>query len=142
MTPRHPLVHDRPPPSCRAGAIFLLIVLACGTAPVAGADPAPPDSVTTRAGDDPVPVPNPPSPALRPPMDGVFRADRVAHASFALAIGTGVGLSSREPAIGAGTVIALAVAKELLDDRFDRGDLAAGAVGAGLAWLVVAALTR
>jgi hypothetical protein len=141
MTPSHPLVHDRPPP-CRAGAFLLLIVLACHAAPVAGADPAPTDSVSARAGEVTDSAPTAPPPALLRSTGGVFRADRVAHASFAFAIGTGVGLSSREPAIGAGTVLALAVAKELLDDRFDRGDLAAGAVGAGLAWIVVAALTR
>ena len=73
---------------------------------------------------------------------GGIRADRLQHTSLALAIGVGVGLSSREPAAGAGAAVTLAIAKELMDDRFDRGDLAAGVAGAALAWLVVAALTR
>lgn len=142
MTPRHPIVPDRRTPlSRRVGAIMLLILLACGAA---GADPTSTDSLPAPPGGTSAPstIAGAAPSALHHPMGGVFRADRVVHASFALAIGTGVGLSSREPAIGAGTVIALAVAKELLDDRFDRGDLAAGAVGAGLAWLVVTALTR
>ena len=71
-----------------------------------------------------------------------FREDRIAHASLALGLGVGIGMLSREPAVGAGTVIALSLAKELSDHDFDRGDLAAGAVGAGIAVLIVAALTR
>jgi hypothetical protein len=120
--------------SPRLPLLVLLLLLPCG---LAAADPGATDSVSTPA-DTPSVAPV----ALHPPLEGLVRADRVAHASLGLALGVGVGLASREPAVGTGTTLALAVAKELLDDRFDRGDLAAGALGAGLAWLVVAALTR
>lgn len=141
MTPRSPLVPVRMAPRASAlGMSLVLVVLACVAFRAAGADPAPVDSVAARGGGaSPATAPSPP---FHPPEGGLFRADRVAHASLAFAIGTGVGLSSREPAAGAGAVLVLAVAKELLDPRLDRGDLAAGAVGAGLAWLLVAALTR
>lgn len=119
MSPRLPLL------------VPLLLLLPCAAA---GADPGASDSSSVPAGAAAV--------ALHHPLEGLVRADRVAHVSLGLALGVGVGLASREPAAGAGTALALAVAKELLDDRFDRGDLAAGAVGAGLAWLIVAALTR
>jgi hypothetical protein len=89
-----------------------------------------------------VPAPVAAPPAFRRVLDGAFRPDRIAHASVALAIGAGVGLASREPAAGAAGALSLAVAKELLDDRFDRGDLIAGTVGAALALAMVAALTR
>ena len=135
MTPRHPLVrHAR---ERGVGTIALLIVLICGaivSARAAGAEPAPLDTLS---------APTAAAPLTRHRLlDGALRADRLAHASLALAIGTGVGLCRREPAAGAAAAITLAGAKELLDDRFDRGDFAAGAVGAGLAWLIVAALTR
>lgn len=144
MTPRHPHAPDRrPPPGSGVGAILLLIVLVCVLVCGPGrAEASAVDSVSTPAADTSAPPAAAAPLGLHPPVGGVFRADRVIHASLAFAIGTGVGLSSREPAAGVGTVLVLAVAKELLDDRFDRGDLAAGAVGAGLAWLVAAALTR
>lgn len=82
-----------------------------------------------------------PGPARRL-LAGAMRPDRLSHASMALAIGVGAGLAIRDPATGAAVVLPLALAKELMDDRFDRGDLAAGITGAGLAWLIVAALTR
>ena len=82
-----------------------------------------------------------PGPARRL-LAGARRPDRLSHASLALAIGVGAGLAGRDPATGAAVVLPLALGKELTDDRFDRGDLAAGIAGAGLAWLIVAALTR
>lgn len=82
-----------------------------------------------------------PPPQVRRWQTGAFRADRLTHASLALGIGVGVGMLSRAPAAGAGAAIGLGLAKEFSDDRFDRGDLVADAVGAGLAALIVAALT-
>jgi hypothetical protein len=73
---------------------------------------------------------------------GVFRPDRLQHASLSFAIASGVGVVTRRPGIGAGTAIVLGFGKELLDDHVDGGDLTADAVGAALAALVVAALTR
>lgn len=129
-------------PACSAGPRLtlaaLLLPLLCG---VATAQPAATDSLSPPPADSTF-TPSVAPVALRPPLAGLVRDDRVAHTSLGLALGVGVGLAGREPAAGAGAVVALAVAKELLDDRFDRGDLAAGALGAGLAWLVVAALTR
>ncbi len=152
MTPQHLLVHRlRPARRCPVRAIkVLLIVLAAGAVaaavatPATGAEQAASDTLSTPAGGAPGPLATPgvaPLTAHRH-LDGMLRADRLSHASLGLAIGVGVGLSTREPAAGVGSVVALAVAKELLDDRFDRDDLAAGAAGAGIAWLIVAALTR
>jgi len=75
-------------------------------------------------------------------LAGAFRADRVSHATLALAAGAGVGLASREPAAGAAAALALALAKEATDERFDAADLAAGAVGGALAWWLVSSLRR
>ena len=73
---------------------------------------------------------------------GVFRPDRLQHASLSLSLGVGAGLVSHRPGAGAGAALALGLLKELSDDHFDRGDLVADAVGAALAALVVASLTR
>jgi hypothetical protein len=73
---------------------------------------------------------------------GMLRADRLTHTSLALGIGVGVGMLGRSPAAGAGAAFGIGLAKELTDVRFDRGDLAADAIGAGLAALIVASLTR
>lgn len=148
MTPRYPIVPGlRPAPRHRLQAITLLIIVLAAeaaSATAAGAEQVTPDTLSSSAGGASGPLttsgPGPVTAWRR--FDGALRADRLSHASLGVAIGVGVGLSSREPSAGAGAVVALAVAKELLDDRFDRGDLAAGAAGAGLAWLIVAALTR
>jgi hypothetical protein len=94
------------------------------------ADGAPADSLTA------------PPPRIRRWQTAALRPDRLNHASLALGIGVGVGVLSRSPAAGSGTALGLGLAKELTDDRFDRGDLVADAVGAGLAALIVRALTR
>lgn len=154
MAPRYRLVPlRRPARSCRAGAIALLIGLVAGATGNAGparagaaasADPIASDTLSAPAGDASVPLATSGATPLmvHGRFDDGIRADRLSHLSLALAIGVAVGLSGREPAVGAGVGVTLAVAKEVLDDRFDRGDLAAGAVGAGLAWLIVSALTR
>jgi hypothetical protein len=138
MTSRSRLVRaPRGAPCALAGpAALLVVLLAITPAPPAAADPDPavPDTLTGA-------VATPAAPVAATPAGGI-RADRLQHASLALAIGVGVGLAGRAPAAGAGAALTLAVAKELLDDRFDRGDLAAGIAGAALAGLVVAALTR
>src|SRR5262245_44509397 len=73
---------------------------------------------------------------------GVVRADRLQHASLSFAISAGVGAVTRRAEVGAGTAFALGFGKELLDDHFDTGDLVADALGAALAALVVASITR
>jgi len=151
MVPRYRLVPPRRPARHgRAWALALLIGLAAGaTGPAragaaALADPTTSDTLSTGAGGESVPpaTSGPPLILARDRFDVGIGADRLSHLSLGLAIGIGVGLSSREPGAGAAAVVTLAVAKELLDDRFDHGDLAAGAVGAGLAWLIATALTR
>jgi hypothetical protein len=153
MAPRVPPDPRRRPARLRlAGAIAVLIGLVAGAAVTAGPAGA---GVTARADSAAADTLSAPADGASAPLatsgaapftargrfgDGIG-ADRLAHLSLALVIGVGVGLSSRAPAAGAGVTVTLAVAKELLDDRFDRGDLAAGAVGAGLAWLIVTALT-
>jgi len=153
MTPRCPLApRRRPARNRRAGAIALLIGLVAGATGIAGpagaqgaasADSTTSDTLFAPADGASVPLATagPTTVETHGGFAGIG-ADRLSHLSLALAIGVGVGLSGREPAAGAGVVITLAVAKELLDDRFDRGDLAAGAVGAGLAWLIASALIR
>lgn len=125
----------------RAGRGALLVAL-LALAPVisraAAEDPAAAADTLSGVAD----APATPDSAIAITRAGWIRADRLQHASLALAVGVGIGLSSREPAAGAGAAVTLAIAKELMDDRFDRGDLAAGVAGAALAWLVVAALTR
>jgi hypothetical protein len=73
---------------------------------------------------------------------GAFRPDRLEHASLSFALSAGVGAVTRRPGVGAGTALVLGFGKELLDDHVDGGDLAADAVGAALAALLVAAITR
>lgn len=107
---------------------------------------APASTPATAAGPDSLSVPVTDSFATPAPpqrgLAGMLRPDRLTHASLAAAIGVGAGLAARDPATGTAMVLPLALLKELTDDRFDRGDLAAGIAGAGLAWLIVAALTR
>ena len=110
-------------------APIVALALAAGPPGAMAADPAA-DSLAT------------PPAAVRRWQTGALRADRLTHTSLALGIGVGVGMLRRSPAAGAGAAIGIGLAKELTDDRFDRGDLAADAIGAGLAALIVAALTR
>jgi hypothetical protein len=108
---------------------MVALALVAGAAAAVAADPAA-DSLAT------------PPPVVRRWQTGVLRPDRLTHTSLALGIGVAVGMLRRAPAAGAGAAIGIGLAKELTDDRFDRGDLAADAIGAGLAALLVAALTR
>jgi len=62
--------------------------------------------------------------------------DKLQHVSLAFTGGLAIGVVAQEPAAAAGGALLLGVAKELWDrrrTRFDPGDLAADAVGAGLA---------
>lgn len=62
--------------------------------------------------------------------------DKLQHASLAFTSGLAIGVVTQEPAAAAGGALLLGLAKELWDQRrtrFDPGDLAADAVGAGLA---------
>jgi hypothetical protein len=64
------------------------------------------------------------------------RPDLLLHASLSFAVGLAVGVATEEPAAAAGTSITLGLAKEIYDVRFDKTDLMADLVGAGLAALV------
>ena len=157
MTPQYlPVRHRHPARRCPvrtfATLIIVLVAGAAGATRESAAEQATSDTLSAPASH----LPEPPAASeasaftasraapltTRLCLGGMLRADRLSHASFGLAIGVGVGLSTREPVAGVGSVVALAIAKELLDDRFDRSDLAAGAAGAALAWMIVAALTR
>jgi len=92
----------------------------------------------------PPPPPLPP-PAVRAWQTGLLRPDRLQHASLAFTIGLGAGLLSRDPAVAAGSALALGLLKEVRDSRsagFDRVDLAADALGAGLAAAATCAAAR
>jgi len=108
-------------------ASAVAIVLGAGAARAAGAGA---DSLET------------PPPGVRRWQTGIVRSDRLEHMSLSLGIGVGIGILSRSPAAGSGAALGLGLAKEITDDRFDRVDLAADAIGAGLAALLVAALKR
>ncbi len=89
--------------------------------------------------------PPPPPPAIRAWQTGLLRPDRLEHASFAFTLGLGVGLLSRQPASAAASALTLGLVKEIRDRRhggFDAVDLAADAIGAGLAAVATHALTR
>ena len=80
--------------------------------------------------------------ALEPPSHGAIAPDRLQHASFSFAAGLAIGLVSERPAAAGGGAAALGVGKELMDDRFDVGDLVADLLGAALAALATHALRR
>jgi len=86
-----------------------------------------------------------PSPAVRAWQTGLLRPDRLEHVSLAFTLGLGAGLPSRRPAAAGATAFALGLAKEFRDRRhggFDPVDLAADAIGAGLAAVVTRAMAR
>jgi hypothetical protein len=86
-----------------------------------------------------------PEPATRAWQTGVFRADRLEHASLAASSGLAIGILARQPAAALGGALTLGLAKELWDRRhshFDRGDLIADGVGAVLALVGTTALER
>jgi hypothetical protein len=90
------------------------------------------------------PIPAP-SARVRAWQTGAFAPDRLQHASLAFSAGLGLGIVTRQPAVGACGALGLGLAKEIADrrrGRFDPGDLAADAVGAGLAALAARSLTR
>ena len=94
-----------------------------------------------------VPAASPPlpPPSVRAWQTGLLRPDRLEHASFAFTLGLGVGFLSRQPASAAASALTLGLAKEVRDRRhggFDAVDLAADAIGAGLAALATHALTN
>jgi hypothetical protein len=93
----------------------------------------------------PAASPTLPPPTVRAWQTGLLRPDRLEHASFAFTLGLGVGLLSRRPACAAASALALGMGKEIRDRRhggFDPVDLAAVAIGAGLAALVTDAAAR
>jgi hypothetical protein len=90
------------------------------------------------------PPPLPP-PATRAWQTGLLRPDRLEHASFAFTLGLGAGILSRQPVSAAAGALSLGLVKEIRDRRhggFDPLDLAADAIGAGLAAVTTHALAR
>jgi hypothetical protein len=70
--------------------------------------------------------------------------DRLAHASLAGTLGLAAGIPTRRPDVALATGLLAGLVKEWLDvrrgGRFDAGDLAADALGAGGAALLTDAL--
>ena len=86
-----------------------------------------------------------PAPATRAWQTGLLRPDRLEHASFSFTLGLGAGLLSRQPASAGGSALAIGLVKEIRDRHrggFDPVDLAADALGAGLAAVATLALVR
>lgn len=110
----------------------MALFLWCGSSP----------ALATAGPDAPPPLP---PPTARAWQTGLLRPDRLEHASLAFSLGLGVGILSRRPGGAAASALALGLAKEIRDRRhggFDPVDLAADAIGAGLAALTTRALTR
>jgi hypothetical protein len=75
---------------------------------------------------------------------GALAPDKLQHFSLAFSIGLAFGVMTGEPAATGGAVV-LAFGKEVADRRhggFSGGDLLAGVLGAGCAYLVSSALER
>jgi hypothetical protein len=99
----------------------------------------------TAATAAPIAAPPLPPSTIRAWQTGLLRPDRLEHASFAFTLGLGVGLLSRQPAGAAASALTLGLAKEVRDRRhggFDLVDLAADAIGAGLAAVATRAVAR
>ena len=82
-----------------------------------------------------------PPPRVRAWQVGLVRGDRLEHASLSFAIAAATIIATRNRAAGAATALALGLGKEIWDGRrghFDPVDLAADAVGVGLATVLVA----
>jgi hypothetical protein len=81
-----------------------------------------------------------PPPHVRAWQVGLVRGDRLQHASLSFALTSALIIATRNRAAGAATALAAGLGKELWDGRqghFDPVDLAADAVGVGLAtWMV------
>lgn len=107
-------------------ALALGIALACA-APATADGPAFPDA---RA---------------RAWQTGMFRQDRLQHASLAMTAGLSIGLVTRSPSTGFGGVLALGLLKEIRDarsDRFDWLDLTADVLGASAGAALTDAIAR
>ena len=82
-----------------------------------------------------------PPPHVRAWQVGLVRGDRLQHASLSFALAAATIIATRNRAAGAATAFALGLGKEIWDGRrghFDPVDLAADAVGVGLATVLVA----
>ena len=124
---------------------FALVAMAAGTlhAQVLAAPPGTGFTVSDTVAVTP-PLPGPAFDA-RTWHTGLLRADRLQHASLALASGIGMGLLSREPVAAVSGAMTLGVAKELMDiggSGFDWVDLLADALGAGAAAVITYGLLR
>ena len=81
-----------------------------------------------------------PAPRVRGWQVGLVRGDRIEHASLSFALTSALIIATRNRAAGATTAFAFGIGKELWDGRtgrFDPVDLAADAVGVGLATVLV-----
>ena len=81
-----------------------------------------------------------PPPRVRAWQVGLVRGDRLEHASLSFALTSAFTIATRNRGVAVASTLALGLAKELWDGRhtvFDPVDLAADAVGTGLAaWAV------
>lgn len=142
--------------TARAWVGFLLFAATCLSTVRAEAEPALTLSIMSAlepllsaADPDSTPPSDPGStevPSLHAPIGGgLARPDRLQHLSLAFASGLAVGIATEEPLAAGAGALGLGLLKELLDARrggVDALDLAADALGAGLALLATAGLKR
>jgi len=116
----------------------VLLLLALAALPTSAARAEPADSTLAPARGDSL-VSFPP-PHVRAWQVGLVRGDRLEHASLSFALTAALTIVYRDRAAAAGTAFAFGLGKEVWDGRhtyFDPVDLAADAVGIGLASLLV-----
>jgi hypothetical protein len=127
--------------------LLALLAIVSGARPACGQPPSePPDTLAQSVS----PLQNPeiardsiasfPPPRVRAWQVGLARGDRLEHASLSFALASAVIIATRSRSAGAATALALGLGKELWDGRrghFDPVDLAADAVGVGLATVLV-----
>ena len=128
--------------------LLALLAIVSSARPACGQPPGsePPDTLAQSAS----PLQNPeiardsiasfPPPRVRAWQVGLARGDRLEHASLSFALASAVIIATRNRAAGAATALAFGLGKELWDGRrghFDPVDLAADAVGVGLATVLV-----
>jgi len=104
----------------------------------------PTDSLAvTQSSAVPAPLAAFPAARTRAWQVGLLRSDRLQHMGLSFAITSALIILTRDPGVAAATSLTLGLAKELWDRRgssgFDPVDLAADAVGTGLAVVLVRA---
>src|SRR5262249_27654334 len=116
---------------------LLLVGVAAAAPRAARAQATAPSDSSVAAGADSLagPIRFPP-PRVRAWQMGLVRGDRLEHASLSFALTSAFMITTRNRGVAVASTLALGLAKELWDGRhtvFDPVDLAADAVGTGLA---------